>query len=253
MISVNKKIKSIQGDLHIIETLKSGPVSTIYLTSFNGIKSVTRIDLPLVEALKLDRKNEAVIIKSISHLELAPKILYQDDEEGILIWKYIEGEEVGLSGSISEILLQKLGESINSLHKSDIPKSAVDIFKDSMIFYKESLKDFAEKDFFKKGFDLYDEICRDEMEYVFSHNDLNRANILWRNKYYFLDWEYSSLNHPYFDIASIVDSLRLSESEINILWAGYCQDNSNIDFKKLNQWIKFLEYLEIFWKKSLSA
>ena len=43
----------------------------------------------------------------------------------------------------------------------------------------------------KKALALYDQLNKDGVRKVLSHNDLHRSNLLWNNKYYFLDWEYS--------------------------------------------------------------
>ena len=54
---------------------------------------------------------------------------------------------------------------------------------------------------------LYQELEEDGTQKVFSHNDLTSKKFLWNNQYYFLDWEYAGLNHPCFDIASLVRKL----------------------------------------------
>ncbi|MBC8221178.1 MAG: phosphotransferase, partial [SAR86 cluster bacterium] len=87
---------------------------------------------------------------------------------------------------------------------------------------------------------------------VFSHNDLHRKNMLWDKKYYFLDWEYSGLNHPCFDIASLVKSFQLSQSQINELSCGYKANKHIFHMDTLNPWIQFIEYLEEIWEISVT-
>ena len=71
------------------------------------------------------------------------------------------------------------------------------------------------------------------------------------DKFYFLDWEYAGLNHPYFDIATLCHSLNLSDKNTQLLWNAYSNDGSLIDVKKLDQWILFIQYLDLFWRKSI--
>jgi thiamine kinase-like enzyme len=94
-------------------------------------------------------------------------------------------------------------------------------------------------------------LTNDGVSQVFSHNDLHSSNLLWDKKYYFLDWEYSSLNHPCFDIASLVRSFHLNESQIHDLAVGYEFKSKLFDLGTLNKWIKFIEYLEKIWEISL--
>jgi thiamine kinase-like enzyme len=76
--------------------------------------------------------------------------------------------------------------------------------------------------------------------------------LLWNNKYYFLDWEYAGLNHPCFDIASLVRSFELNQSQINELSQGYKANSKFFQMNGLIPWIKFIDCLEKIWNISLS-
>jgi thiamine kinase-like enzyme len=93
---------------------------------------------------------------------------------------------------------------------------------------------------------------RDGTNKVLSHNDLHQGNLLWNQKYYFLDWEYAGMNHPCFDIASIVKSLQLNQSQINEMSLGYKFSNKLFHRDKLHQWIEFIDYLDEIWKISVA-
>lgn len=102
-----------------------------------------------------------------------------------------------------------------------------------------------------KGFDLYDKLNNSD-NYVFSHNDLNKTNILWRDRFFFLDWEYSSFNHPLFDIASISNTYNLSKADRRILLKAYTNNKSSeLNDKNLREWMLFNHYLEYIWNISL--
>jgi thiamine kinase-like enzyme len=102
-----------------------------------------------------------------------------------------------------------------------------------------------------KGFDLYDKLNNSD-NYVFSHNDLNKTNILWRDRFFFLDWEYSSFNHPLFDIASISNTYNLSKADRLILLKAYTNNKSSeLNDKNLREWMLFNHYLEYIWNISL--
>ena len=82
---------------------------------------------------------------------------------------------------------------------------------------------------------------------IFSHNDLTPGNILWNKKYFFIDWEYSSMNSQYFDLATIISSYGLDDGEITLLCDGY-DKNPQLDMYKLKKWAKFTHFLDYIWR-----
>jgi aminoglycoside/choline kinase family phosphotransferase len=253
MRSVLERIESVPGNCTLGKELSASPITKIYLCVFNNIKSIIRFDLEAASHLALDRLNEVSILQSINHLDLAPEILYSDAEAGISIWKYIVGTEPNFSQNKSkQNSLYDLGSSLRSLHCFPTPKNTKDIFSNSMDLYQTLLDGPSEKLLFKNAMTLYEELVEDGTKKVFSHNDLHQKNLLWNNKYYFLDWEYAGLNHPCFDIASLVRNFELNQSQINEFLQGYKANSKFSQMNGLIPWIKFIDYLEEIWNISLS-
>ena len=253
MQSALEKIKSIPGTCILERELSSSSISNIYLGALNNVKAVIRVDLLVASRLAIDRQHEVNLLMDISHLDLAPKVLYSDIGEGILIWEYIVGAQPLLTGKqFNTNALYQLGNYLYSLHSHPIPKNFVDIFSNSMVLYQSLMDSPSEKFLFNKASNLYNELLQDGTNKVLSHNDLHRANLLWNQKYYFLDWEYSGVNHPCFDIASLVKSFKLNRSQINEMSHGYKFSSNLFHIAKLNQWIEFIEYLEEIWKISVA-
>lgn len=253
MQSVIERIESVPGSCVLKQELSSSSITKIFLCIFNNVKSVIRFDLPAASQLGVDRQNEINILYSINHLDLAPQILYSDIKAGILIWKYISGSEPCLNqAKLNPNFLHDLGASLSLLHSFPIPKNSIDIFSNSMLVYQSLLESPSEKILFSKAMALYKKLEKDGTRKVFSHNDLHRKNILWDKKYYFLDWEYSGLNHPCFDIASLVKSFQLSQSQINELSCSYKANKHIFHMDTLNPWIQFIEYLEEIWEISVT-
>ncbi len=254
MESLLSKVESIPGTIDLEEKLSSSLISHVYACTFNQTKAVIRFDLPAAFKLAIDRKNEANILKNIIHLDLSPTLLYSDPLAGIMIWEYVHGTKPIFNlGQSNSFLLKELGRSLSCIHASPIPLNSKNIFKNSMVLYESLHDDTPSKILFKKASDLYNELVDDGVKMVFSHNDLHHENLIWNSKYYFLDWEFSSKNHPCFDIASLVKSFQLSEYQIYDLAKGYGMVNYKIfDVDVLNKWIIFINFLEEIWKFSLT-
>jgi len=253
MQSVIEINKSVPENCILKRELSSSPITKIYSCIFNDVKAVIRFDLPAAHELSVDRQNEINILKAINHLGLSPEVLYYDIDTGILIWKFISGVEPSPAENKSNLhSLSDLGASLSSLHSLPIPENTVDIFSNSMILYRSLLDNSSEKILFDKALALFNKLEQDGAKRVLSHNDLHQKNILWNKKYYFIDWEYSGLNHPCFDIASLVRSFKLNQSQINELSIGYKVNNKFFRLDVLNPWIEFIDYLEKIWSISLS-
>ena len=250
MINLQKKINKISGNLKLENEIKAGPISKIFSCEFNNIKAIVRFDLPLASKLNLNRRREITILNKISFLNQSPKILFENISEGILIWEYILGAQLNVTQN-DKVLLTDLSRSLKKIHKIKLPKNIVRNFNESIIFYKTLLIDSPNQKLINKGLNLFEEINDEDTPRVFSHNDLNKTNLLIGSKIYFLDWEYSGLNHPCFDIASLVKSFQLNQSQITELANGYKGNKQLFHANTLNQWIEFIYYLEEIWRLSV--
>ena len=251
MQNLHSKLVIKNHNLEIIKTIKSGPVSEISICNFDNIKAILRIDYPCASEINVDRENEIFTLSRIKILGNTPEVLFSDLSHGILIWRYIEGIEFSLDEKSSSDFLKKLGNEIKKIHDIDIPKNKKKYFSNDINFYRNLLSDFPENVILRKGFNLYDKLNNSDNN-VFSHNDLNKTNLLWRDRFFFLDWEYSSFNHPLFDIASISNAYNLSKVDRAILWKAYTNNEySALNDKNLREWMLFCHYLEYIWSISL--
>ena len=238
-------------NLEIIKTIKSGPVSEISICNFDNIKAILRIDYPCVGKINVDRENEIFILSQLKILDFSPEVLFSDLSYGILVWRYIEGIEFSLDEDSNKVFLKTLGTELKKIHEIDLPKSKKNYFSNDINFYRNLLNEVPENIILHRGFDLYDKL-NNSNNYVFSHNDLNKTNLLWRDRLFFLDWEYSSFNNPFFDIASLSNAYNLSKVDRAILWKAYTNNEySALNDTNLREWMLFCHYLEYMWSISL--
>ena len=253
MKSLLNKIESIPGAFTLKDKLSSSLISEVYECTYNQTKAVIRFDLPVASKLAIDRENEAIVLNNIFDLGISPSLIYFDPSAGIMIWKYIAGTKPVFDQEKSNTFsLIDLGRSLACIHSSPIPANSKNIFRDSMNLYESLLEESQNEMFFRTASDLYNELVDDGVKMVFSHNDLHSGNLIWNSKYYFLDWEFSSSNHPCFDIASLVRSFNLNENQIRFLSKGYQPNDKIFNFDVLQKWITFIDFLDQIWEIALT-
>ena len=248
MLKIEKKIASIDGTIKIISPLKIDLISQIFLCTFNDIKSVIRLDVDLPNWLRNQRASESQILNFLKTKNQNQNILYQDFDEGILIREFHEGNEISNLNLRREENLISLGKEIRKIHEIKINHNVINDFENVIESYRDILKNKIKNDWYLiKGFEIFDSLSYENELKIFSHNDLSPGNILWNKKYFFIDWEYSSMNSQYFDLATIISSYGLDDGEITLLCDGY-DKNPQLDMYKLKKWAKFTHFLDYIWR-----
>ena len=251
MQKIDNKIASVDHKIEIISPLKIDLISQIFLCTFNDIKSVIRVDFDLPNWLKKQRALEFQILNFLKTKTQNQKILYNDFDRGILIREFHEGKEISYSDIRRKENLISLGKEIKKVHEIKIDNVAINNFENAIENYRDTLKNKIKNSWYlNQGFKIFDSLSYRKEQIIFSHNDLNRENILFNKKYFFIDWEYASANSPYFDLASIISSYDFNDKEIGYLFDGY-NKNFIFDQEKLKNWVKFTYFLDYIWRQCL--
>ena len=111
---------------------------------------------------------------------------------------------------------------------------------------KKNSRNDADGSLLKRGIDLFESLTANEDEWVVCHNDLISANLVHGKRLLILDWEYASLNHPYFDLATILENHSLTESQSELFLDTYSGEHQSIDLVKLDEWRQLTHYVTLF-------
>jgi len=241
-----QKIETIANDLVLRQLIREGPVTRIYLCTFEGIESVMRLDKPVAGQLGLNRAAEYDLLESIQSHGFSPQPLYSDPDEGILVCRYIKGEALSQADMHQTPILIEVARITRSIHKLE-PVSGVSKLTHFLNHYEAQLSDHRLSPLLRSGMDLFAELNQETTALKLCHNDLNHSNFVSGNNLFILDWEYASLNDPYFDLATIIEYHQLSDSKIEEFINHYSQNSESVDIKKLDQWRQLTDYLSIFW------
>ena len=246
MAELTNIIKGVPAEVVVKETLQDDSISTVYLIDYQGISSVLRIDKPITGYLGLDRSAEFHLLNCIQSYGFSPEPLYSDPREGILIYRFFEGEvltptDLGTRGKLVE-----LGKILGSIHRLHLPDFTTR-FLNQIRHYEKELKNDVDGNLLKRGIDLFESLSANEDDWVLCHNDLIAANLVQGKRLLILDWEYASLNHPYFDLATVLENHALTESQSELFLDAYSGERQSIDLVQLDEWRQLTHYVTLFW------
>ena len=246
MAELNKIIKGIAAEVKVRETLQDDSISTVYLIDYQGIPSVLRIDKPVTGYLGLDRSAEFHLLNCFHSYGFSPEPLYSDPGAGILIYRYFEGKVLTPTELGTRAKIVEFGKILRSMHHLNLPDFKTR-FVDQIRHYEKELKNDADRSLLKRGIELFESLTANEDDWVVCHNDLIAANLVHGKKLLILDWEYASLNHPYFDLATVLENHALTESQSELFLDAYSGERQSIDLVQLDEWRQLTHYVTLFW------
>ena len=240
----NEFLRCIDG-LESLSIIKEGLYKDTYRCLYKGRRAILshyRIDN---NPLNLDPKREFNLLNSIGGMILTPEPLFYNDESKISIVTEIEGEHISQLKD-RQILLSDLAKRLNSLHS--YPVDDFDYtFRDSLMSYGRQMEKEDEKNIFTAAIDLHEALTDVAGKNCLCHNDLHPENILFGEQIKFIDWEYASLNIPFFDLAYAIEHFVMTEDEILYFMSRYGIEAQEIDFEILQQTQKLTKYVSLIW------
>ena len=159
-------------------------------------------------------------IEEVEHLHLNSEVVYFDAKTGVKVSKYVAG--VPLSVTMDDTDYPRVAHALKTLHQAALPGEDYGL-KVRLRRYEKLLKKLPSTTYYvlkMQWLKMYDTYFS-HLPKVLCHGDAQRSNLVKsEDKIYLLDWEFSGLNDPYYDIASF----------------------GNIDFKDAEKLLEF--YLE---------
>lgn len=253
---------------NIIQEKLSLPLSSISQVSFLGGMTnknyivntetdsyVVRIPGAMTENL-IVRDNEAANSLAMSEAGFNVETCFFDSTSGIKITKYLSESCTLDHQSIKNFSnLKFIAEKLYLLHQSPIKlANRFDVFeefdkymgllKNKAHFYQynDSIADLL---VFFQTIQLY--FSQNMTSLTVCHNDLVPENILLKeNNVYFIDWEYSGMNDPMFDIAAFLLEAKLDKTQQDFFLQCYFKKPEEI--KEASVKIAFYQFTQdVLW------
>lgn len=227
-----------------IKPIKGGLTNNTYSFKVNDQKYIIRITREETNK-NIDRINENKILNKIKNFNISAENVVFSEKNGIAIFKYID-KSVNFRKSNEEII--NFAKKLKTLHslKGVEEIKGFDLEKRINNFIHAGTKNNIPMD--GKLLSVKDKVLNMYKEYkkeiVLCHNDLLGGNLLWNGEEIkIIDWEYSTLNDKYWDVASWITENEIDEKQLKLFEKYY----GEIDPIKLNVFKKCNSYYWTMW------
>ncbi|MBC2850932.1 phosphotransferase [Cetobacterium sp. 8H] len=217
-------------DIDEVEVL-GGMTNKNYLVTINRKKYVLRIPGFGTENM-INRYSEKINAKHVSIIGIDKELVYFNDKTGIKVSEYIEKAETlnpETSKKIENILLTS--NLLRKLHTSNIQfENKFDVFSEinkyeNLIKNRELLYDKYSNylEVRKEIFNLKQKLLENGYKITACHNDTVPENFIKNDKgeIFLIDWEYSGMNDPMWDLAAHSLESNFSKVEEQLLLKYY--------------------------------
>ena len=234
---IQKKLRLVFQDNSIIfdkSRFAGGLTNYNYIMDIHGAEYVIREPGGLTN-LMIDRKIEKINNHMTLELGLNTECIYFDEFSGIKISKFIKNSKnIALADPCNPSSLSAVSGIMKRLHSSS--KSFPNVFdwQQELKKYEKIVKK-QKGDFFFDYIELKTQLIKlfqsSQVQTILvpCHNDTVPENFLIdeHGKAYLIDWEYSGMNDPSWDVAAYILESNLSEAAIKYLHQDYYGEEQN--------------------------
>ncbi|MGL5733013.1 MAG: phosphotransferase [Metamycoplasmataceae bacterium] len=186
--------------------------------------------------------NHKIDYKILENFDFIPKLISQNEKE--TKWEFIEGS----FPKVTDELLIKIADNLKVVHNSKIKfppfNIAARVKEYRKIMKERNIEIPIINDYYKR----INYILKNQDKSTPIHSDIWDQNLLEdvNGKLYIVDWEYAHMGDKNFELAYIIESLRLSDEQETLFLNRY--DDYNYQFIKNHK--ELVNYLIILWNNA---
>jgi len=231
-------------EVTVIRELANSITSNSYLLNQGDKFYVMRIDKIFNQGVVPNRKNEVKVLNALSETTFSNKLIYSNEDDGILLTEYIKAAEWTEDDIQSESQLTRLAKRLKQLHKLEPEIQTYDLIG-GIKRYAKVIQTKQADIWASEAIDL---LARCNIRpAVLCHNDLHINNIIESDEIQFIDWEYSGLGNPLFDIAGIIQTHQLDTNLRNVFLNSYFESITRNTLQDINRFRRIHDLLLALW------
>ncbi len=237
----------LPGAPHIIEHMAGGVSNYSLLAEAAGERFIIRIDGINPARNGLNRQVEWSALKLAHQAGIGPRPRYFNPDIGTLVCDYLPADVQQAVDVESLATLLRCIHSLPSLHFKMDPLERMQRYERQL----EKGENTWTNDILAIApqFHALALESNQQGQLCLCHHDLNRANLLRSGGNLFaLDWEYTAMGNPWFDLAVVLDDPHNGELDSHQLLAAYLgREPASTDWKSLHTQKAIARYLELLW------
>jgi thiamine kinase len=204
----------------------------------------------------IDRAAEASNQTLAHRLGLAPQVAWRNADGVTLTPTLGASRNLRAADFYSDELLSVIIEPIQKLHRSGLRFRGRENLGDLLASHYELLPPPRRNDFSRRMAQAQRTLSlleNDEQEWVPSHRDLVLENLLLAGKrLWIIDWEYSAMASPYWDLATLCNEANLDLAQSRRLLQAYCVGGAAMKESALFDYRGLLKLLGDCWMAALA-
>ena len=234
----------------ILEKLAGGPASDSWLLKVGDEKFVARLDKPLARLLGLDRHAELEVLHTVAVAGIGPQIIWSDPDKGVLVTSWVSGNAWSVVDVHDLVKLGALAVTLRQLHSLP-PRGPVFAPGVIALAYARETGTHRAARIAEQAAKLAEKLLSEIRRPALCHNDLVHSNIIGGETVRLIDWEYSAVGDPYFDLATVVQHHQLKADRVEILLGAYFGTAGKENFSRLEAFCRLYDQLAALWYMSV--
>jgi len=236
-----------------------GQTNSNFLISVDESKYVLRIAGAGTEVI-INRKSDTANSRVASEIGVSTQVLFADESTGVMLREFVEGKTLESDDFQALSAIDKAATALQTVHESGCKfQSRFNIIQ-NLDDYEEMIRQAGGPiplEYFEVAslsVPARDVMAGLKLPLAPCHNDLVAANFLdVGERFLVLDWEYSGMNDPMFDLASMAAEAFFTAEQNNRLLASYFKGTVPIEDKSRmivysvlwNQWVTLWSMVQI--------
>ncbi len=204
----------------------------------------------------IDRAAEAHNQTLAHQLQIAPRVLWRDSQGTTLTPTLSTSRELCAADFGNDAMLKIIVDPIRRLHLSGLPfRGRVNL--QALLYEHFAMLSEGDQQRLAPRLRQAERVLkllqtRDDA-YVASHNDLVLENLMFDNsRLWLIDWEYSAMASPYWDLATLCNAANLDLQQSQRLLRAYCAGERVMEESILFDYRGLLKLLSDCWMAALA-
>lgn len=236
-----------------------GQTNSNFLVSVDGSKYVLRVAGAGTEMI-INRKSDAANSRVASEIGVSTQVLFADENTGVMLREFVEGKTLENDDFQAPGAIDKAATALRTVHESGCEfQSRFNIIQnlddyEGMIRRAGGPIPLEYFEVASLSVPARDVMAGLKLPLAPCHNDLVAANFLDVGETFLvLDWEYSGMNDPMFDLAAMAAEAFFTAEQNDRLLASYFKGKVPIEDKSRmivyrvlwNQWVTLWSMVQI--------